>query len=231
MGKTRTFECKSCKVSFTRPPAGKRTLCPGCFSTMAQCTSCKTIKPLSDFSKNSHSTNGHQSACKKCKSGCTCKKCGVLYWRTSQSGAKKLCPSCAASFSYCYSCKNHKEHDEFSKSTLTNSGFDGRCKACSRALHLFREYGIDPERYDYMFAEQAGLCAICLRPPPDNRPVLFVDHCHRTGTVRGLLCNFCNTSIGYLRDDVPTILRAADYVFTRSPALDESEIPIPKLKE
>jgi hypothetical protein len=47
--------------------------------------------------------------------------------------------------------------------------------------------------------------------PPEGfnrRTFLCVDHDHKTGAIRGLLCNNCNASLGYLHDD-PVQVRAA----------------------
>jgi hypothetical protein len=59
-----------------------------------------------------------------------------------------------------------------------------------RASSLKRRYGITPEQYQKMLDRQGGICAICGRPPKTLR--LSVDHDHRTGRVRGLLCYQCN---------------------------------------
>lgn len=68
-------------------------------------------------------------------------------------------------------------------------------------------YGITIEYYNQMFVDQNGLCAICGGHNTNGRP-LFVDHCHTTGKVRGLLCSHCNTGIGLLKDNI-TILQGA----------------------
>lgn len=71
------------------------------------------------------------------------------------------------------------------------------------------EYGLSREQYDGMISEQAGKCLLCKLPPGrDGKKSLSVDHCHKTGKVRGLLCGMCNTAIGKLNDD-PALLRAA----------------------
>ena len=75
---------------------------------------------------------------------------------------------------------------------------------------LKRLYGITVEQYDAMFAEQGGVCAICSRPPGKKR--LFVDHCHKTGKVRALLCQGCNAGIGHFADDVGRLLAAVEYL-------------------
>lgn len=55
---------------------------------------------------------------------------------------------------------------------------------------VVRKYGLSVELYNAMLAAQGGGCAICQKPPQKNR--LSVDHDHKTGLVRGLLCPWCN---------------------------------------
>jgi hypothetical protein len=81
-------------------------------------------------------------------------------------------------------------------------------------LSLIKSYGVTIEWFDAKMAEQNGACAICIKPEgatdrstglPRN---LAVDHCHKRGHNRGLLCSKCNTALGAFGDD-PAILRAA----------------------
>ena len=58
-----------------------------------------------------------------------------------------------------------------------------------RAVQL----GVGDDEYEWMLAEQGGVCAICGSPPKSRR--LHVDHDHRTGAVRGLLCFRCNRAL------------------------------------
>lgn len=82
-----------------------------------------------------------------------------------------------------------------------------------RRWRLWKVFGITPEDYDRMLAEQDGQCAICRRPPQGGRwNVLAIDHCHRTGRVRGLLCSPCNKGVGAFQDNVSSLRKAADYV-------------------
>lgn len=83
-----------------------------------------------------------------------------------------------------------------------------------RSWRLNRHYGITVEDFDRMFAEQRGRCAICHRKfGTSHIKKPRVDHCHRTGKVRGLLCLKCNAGIGSLGDDLFVLANAAAYVF------------------
>ena len=72
-----------------------------------------------------------------------------------------------------------------------------------------KKYGITPEQYAQMFADQGGACAVC-RKPQDKK--LSVDHCHTTGAVRGLLCTNCNVGIGYFQDKPGLLEEAIRYL-------------------
>jgi hypothetical protein len=69
-----------------------------------------------------------------------------------------------------------------------------------RAARLMRLYGITLKQYDDLLDKQLGLCAICDRKPGGRR--LDVDHDHRTGEIRGLLCHLCNRALGMFRGEL-----------------------------
>lgn len=87
-----------------------------------------------------------------------------------------------------------------------------------RAASFKRHYGITYEQYNEMLIAQRGVCAICEKPqafvhPKTGEPVnLSVDHCHRTGKVRALLCSKCNTALGALDDNVDLLHKAIEYI-------------------
>ncbi len=83
-----------------------------------------------------------------------------------------------------------------------------------RFAQRLKKYGITPECYHRMFDEQSGACAICKTTDPGDKASgrFFVDHCHTTGNVRGLLCNNCNFGIGQFRDNTSTLLAAIRYI-------------------
>lgn len=72
-------------------------------------------------------------------------------------------------------------------------------------------YGLQPGGYDMLLELQDGHCAICRRATGKTRR-LSVDHDHKTGKVRGLLCRPCNTLLGHLRDDPVAAERIRDYL-------------------
>lgn len=84
----------------------------------------------------------------------------------------------------------------------------------NRTVKLRQAYGITVEEYDQLLAAQGGGCAICGATTPGRKrhKYLAVDHCHESGTVRGILCDFCNTGLGSFRDDPALLLAAIKYL-------------------
>lgn len=78
-------------------------------------------------------------------------------------------------------------------------------------------YGIGLSDYQEMLAMQNGRCAICGYSDMSN-PNFFplVDHCHKTGKVRGLLCLNCNHALGKFKDDPGNLLAAIAYLSRHS---------------
>ena len=64
--------------------------------------------------------------------------------------------------------------------------------------------------YELRLARQNGACAICKKKP--KRRFLCIDHCHKTGKVRGLLCTQCNAALGAFGDDPKFTQAATDYL-------------------
>ncbi len=84
-----------------------------------------------------------------------------------------------------------------------------------RARILRHLYGLSEADHDAIRIHQKGLCAICLT----ETRALCVDHDHKTGKVRGLLCRSCNTGLGGFKDDLPALERAQKYLLA-PPAAD-----------
>ena len=78
---------------------------------------------------------------------------------------------------------------------------------------LLRKYGISRDELERRITQQGGRCAICLRPFDFSRRLNYaVDHDHRTGTVRGILCRSCNTGLGMFGDSPRQMERAKRYL-------------------
>jgi hypothetical protein len=81
-----------------------------------------------------------------------------------------------------------------------------------RNEHLRHTYGITLDDYNQMLFNQNGCCAICQKHHTEFKYSLYVDHCHDTNQVRGLLCHLCNSGIGYLKDDTKILKQAIIYL-------------------
>ena len=125
---------------------------------------------------------------------------------------------------FCPSCKLTKLLSEFWKHKGRKDGVQSICKVCHLKLNKHKDkekarvarvkcqnssrvklrkrdydlkhyYNITLAEYDQMFEDQKGVCAICGNPENNRR--LAVDHDHKTGKVRGLLCTRCNVKLDW----------------------------------
>ncbi len=78
--------------------------------------------------------------------------------------------------------------------------------------HQLKRYGLTLEEYDVILAKQSHKCKICEIDETKLRIKLAVDHDHKTGKVRGLLCDKCNRGIGLLNEDIGTMSKAIIYL-------------------
>lgn len=84
-------------------------------------------------------------------------------------------------------------------------------KERDRVSGIRRHYGMTDHDYQKKLVAQNGVCAICRRVCKSGR-ALAVDHCHKSGRIRDLLCGGCNGGLGLFKDD-PALLRlAAEYL-------------------
>lgn len=88
------------------------------------------------------------------------------------------------------------------------------------AKSIERNYGITADQYWAMLEAQDGVCLICGGTNDGARgEKLYVDHCHDTGKVRGLLCRGCNHGLGHFRDSVDFLMSACAYLLQSSDVL------------
>lgn len=131
-------------------------------------------------------------------------------------------------FRVCCKCRVEKElsaeffHRHHGK---TSKGFQGKCKKCcsvdSRAYYAEQKRkngGVSPYQHknrEYQLRHHYGLkpedvpehCEVC-----GSGKKICVDHCHRTGRVRGFLCDACNITLGKVKDNPTTLRRLAEYL-------------------
>lgn len=184
------------------------------------CRDCGEIRPLTDFHVSPERTGGRGSYCKSC-----------FNERSKQSYAKRVREKYGRDVREaldvpdghrrCPDCQTVKPLPEFPRNQSGRKGYGRYCKPChnargkasldkrggSREYHLRRRYGIGQTDFDEMLAAQQGRCAICGAPDPQH-----VDHDHRNGWVRGILCFNCNGGLGQFQDDPKLLAGAYTYL-------------------
>ncbi len=124
-------------------------------------------------------------------------------------------PEKAAQKVLSYRMKNKEKVRARAKKWRDRVGYSKSPKRIAQSLKdWLKRYGLTPEAYDQILAEQNGCCAICgsTSPRMKNAKRLYVDHCHETGKTRSLLCFRCNSLLGFA-DESPVRLRlAANYL-------------------
>ena len=122
---------------------------------------------------------------------------------------------------YCIRCKTDKTLSEFRNEGKKHSW----CRDCQNEYNktwyyknrerglrwrkngnLKRTYGISLDDYESLLKSQGNVCKIC--KTERSGKYLAVDHDHRTGKIRGILCENCNRGLGMFKDG-PNLLRAA----------------------
>lgn len=132
----------------------------------------------------------------------------------------------------CKDCKAERERrgePEPPKSKLRRIQKDsgGRCashflqvrrerKGSAHERRVVKTYGLELGQYNQIYVHQGQVCAICQRARGIAKN-LAVDHDHKNGLVRGLLCSRCNQLLGHLRDDWQAAQRIVNYLL-RPPA-------------
>lgn len=137
-----------------------------------------------------------------------CTKCSIVkpiseFFRDSQKsdGHYSSCKTCCKSPSKIRSARWRKNQPDKWRSVFRSSA-------------LKRRYGITIEEFESLWDKQQGLCAICHNPAAGkgSMSILGVDHDHKTGKVRGLLCWRCNQGLGYFKDDIKRLQSAIQYL-------------------
>ena len=81
-----------------------------------------------------------------------------------------------------------------------------------RELRLKKLFNISAAEYNAISYCQGDCCAICRLPASTFKTRLAIDHDHKTGLIRGLLCSMCNRAIAKFRDNAEKLQSAANYL-------------------
>lgn len=140
----------------------------------------------------------------------------------------------------CTKCGEQKPLSEFHKDKYRRDGVRTSCKSCYSKFHeeyyfknkdkvkiknksewLQRKYSLSLEEYELLKKNQNNKCHICQEELTDGYEV-HVDHSHKTGKIRGILCRWCNTGLGNFKDKIQSLQRAIDYLSHHE--IEDSEI-------
>ena len=135
-----------------------------------------------------------------------------------------------AGYKICYVCKFTKTLDEFGLNSTRADGKQTYCRACAKAQqtkwYYSRKHGITLEARDEMLKSQNGKCKICSinikfedqqdRENKNTSTAAVLDHCHTSLKKRGILCGACNSGLGSFKDNVDSLLSAANYLLSNS---------------
>ena len=97
------------------------------------------------------------------------------------------------------------------------------CRSCRRMIQMQSRYGVTPLDFMEMYEMQLGLDPITMTPL--ERGKACIDHCHKTGRVRGLLSRSSNSALGQFMDDPMVLYRAYRWLLNDSPFGKQSSNP------
>jgi hypothetical protein len=108
---------------------------------------------------------------------------------------------------YCKSCAKLR-------SKLWKANNKDKVKIHKRRGRLKKVHNLSMEDYIILLNNQNGCCAICGNKESKHSisPQLYVDHCHKTNVIRGLLCHSCNVGIGLFKDNISILESAIKYL-------------------
>ncbi|MEU3117990.1 MULTISPECIES: endonuclease VII domain-containing protein [Micromonospora] len=186
-----------------------------------RCRDCGDWKPLDEFCASSKRPSGRGSYCKPCfnarSKASYAKRVKQRYDREVKT--PREVPD---GHRFCADCGTVKPLADFPRNRSDSTGYATYCKPChnlrtretkqrlyggNREYHLRRRYGVGEKEFQELLTEQGGVCAICRRPDPEH-----LDHDHRTGWVRGILCFNCNGGLGQFKDNAEVLARAITYL-------------------
>ena len=131
----------------------------------------------------------------------TCLECS-----STKISAKGLCIRCYGRHSMRKYRTLHPEEDRARKRIWYQAHKNEFCIVRKKS-RILKKYGLTLEEYEAIKTKQNGECLICHKTTE-----LLLDHSHRTGYIRGMLCDRCNRGLGYFMDNPEILLNAAKYL-------------------
>lgn len=149
----------------------------------------------------------------------TCSKCGEDKQQEAYSKGRRQCKVCIAATHKQWADQHRDQLRDYSRNfrrknaDYYNELAKKRRDSGKRSIQdkLYR-YGLTEVAYKKLLDDHNHQCAIC-----GSVENLVVDHDHKSGAVRGILCRFCNAGLGCMRDNVLYTLGAAKYLVERVP--------------
>ena len=139
-------------------------------------------------------------------------------YKTRNNTLAAICITCAKKKNKEY---YHNNTDRMKEVTRQNREKKKEAYGNTRYFRDARvKYGISKENYTQLWGNQGGRCKICENDlTVGQRP--HIDHCHKTGKVRGLLCHNCNRGLGAFKDNPDFLLLACDYLLDFQETLEK----------
>ena len=178
------------------------------------CPCCRGMKPLTDFSPRKGGRHGRASHCKTCHNRRAKERPSdpVRARGRYRAALAQKTPDELAAYRQKRSVMSrrnyYKDRDRILERNRQSRRED---PARWRNVQLKHSYGLTLDQYNALLAKQGGVCAICRCQPSVQRKPLAVDHDHRTGAVRGILCGKCNVRLVAL-DDHEWLATAHEYL-------------------
>lgn len=177
--------CKACTLAKMRAAYVKKPPKPRPPEGFKKCTTCKEIKPCSDFGAHRGRADGLQYSCRACDVKIQ------TSWR-----------------------RKHPEYHRANSKKWREKSEANRHRHYENSVRHRIGAHVPHGTYARLFAQQEGKCAICKTTGVggNGKRHFHLDHCHATLKVRGLLCGSCNALLGYAHDNIDVLLTAAAYL-------------------
>ena len=140
-------------------------------------------------------------SCRACKKG----EPEVEFNKSSRDGSQSLCKGCQSNYSKGWQKQNRDKNIGYCQRYYREN------KHKWRERDYKRKYGMTIQEVEALVASQNGRCPIC-DIPFKSQKLMSLDHDHKTGQLRQVLCSKCNTALGLLNEDVAIFHRAVEYI-------------------